>query len=213
MWNIEVSFIITAILSVVGLSRTTNNHKGVLGLFAAWAVVIGGVAYSGFFQNTATIPPRFVWLIIPTFTFTVVAYRWIDVQDVSMKWLIAIHVIRIPVELVLYQLFLQGLIPELMTFKGWNWDILSGISACLILWLYANNRATKNLLLFWNWAALVLLAVIVGSAILSAPTPIQQFAFDQPNVAVLRFPFIWLPAVVVPIVLLSHLLIFKKLAD
>jgi hypothetical protein len=33
----------------------------------------------------------------------------------------------------------------------------------------------------------------------------QQIAFDQPNIGVMYFPFVWLPACIVPLVLLSHL--------
>ncbi|HVF96549.1 MAG TPA: hypothetical protein VM871_04480, partial [Flavisolibacter sp.] len=37
------------------------------------------------------------------------------------------------------------------------------------------------------------------------------FAFDQPNIAVLYFPFIWLPSFIVPVVLLSHLVCIRQL--
>jgi hypothetical protein len=60
-------------------------------------------------------------------------------------------------------------------------------------------------MLAWNFICLGLLFNIVINAILSVPTPFQKFGFDQPNVAVLYFPFTWLPACVVPLVLLSHL--------
>jgi hypothetical protein len=43
--------------------------------------------------------------------------------------------------------------------------------------------------------------------------PFQQFAFDQPNIAVLYFPFIWLPSCVVPLVLLSHLAAIRQLSN
>ncbi len=43
-------------------------------------------------------------------------------------------------------------------------------------------------------------------------TPIQQLAFDRPNQAVLFFPDVWLPAVVVPIVLFRHFASLCKLA-
>jgi hypothetical protein len=36
-------------------------------------------------------------------------------------------------------------------------------------------------------------------------------AFDQPNIAILYFPFVWLPSVVVPGVLLAHLVSLRKL--
>jgi hypothetical protein len=33
---------------------------------------------------------------------------------------------------------------------------------------------------------------------------VQRLAFEQPNVALLHFPFGWLPAVLVPLVVLAH---------
>jgi hypothetical protein len=63
----------------------------------------------------------------------------------------------------------------------------------------------------WNVICLGLLFNIVINAILSAPFPIQRFAFDQPDVAVLYFPFTWLPCCVVPVVLLSHLAVLRQL--
>ncbi|HUQ96495.1 MAG TPA: hypothetical protein VM010_02440, partial [Chitinophagaceae bacterium] len=38
-----------------------------------------------------------------------------------------------------------------------------------------------------------------------------QLAFDQPDIAVLYFPFVLLPGVVVPVVLLSHLAAIRQL--
>lgn len=46
---------------------------------------------------------------------------------------------------------------------------------------------------------------------LAAPTVVQQFAFDQPNVAILHFPFIALPGCLVPLVALSHLAAIRRL--
>jgi len=67
-------------------------------------------------------------------------------------------------------------------------------------WVYGNEE--KLVTAFLN---------IVINAILSVPTPIQQFAFDQPNIAILYFPFTWLPCFIVPAVLLSHIVSIKKL--
>jgi len=46
---------------------------------------------------------------------------------------------------------------------------------------------------------------------LSARTPFQQLAFDQPNIGVTLFPFVWLPSVVVPLVLVSHIAAIRQL--
>ena len=100
-----------------------------------------------------------------------------------------------------------------MTFEGANFDILSGITAPIIcLIAFRNNSASRPLLIVWNLLALGLLANIVVTAVLAFPSPMQQIAFDQPNRAIMYFPLIWLPAVVVPIVLFSHLASIWKLA-
>jgi hypothetical protein len=64
----------------------------------------------------------------------------------------------------------------------------------------------------WNIAALLLLVNVVTIAVMAMPSPMQRLALDQPNIAVLYFPFNWLPSVVVPIVLFSHLASLWKLA-
>ena len=99
-----------------------------------------------------------------------------------------------------------------MTFEGRNFDIISGITAPIIYYFFfVKNSWRKSLLLAWNFICLALLLNIVITAVLSVPTAFQQFAFDQPNIAILYFPFNLLPAVVVPLVLLSHLAAIRQL--
>ena len=93
-----------------------------------------------------------------------------------------------------------------MTFEGRNFDILAGITAPIIVWMaFRKNQINRPLLITWNLVSLLLLLNIVITAILSIATPIQQFGFEQPNRAVLYFPYIWLPAIIFPIVLFTHL--------
>jgi len=99
-----------------------------------------------------------------------------------------------------------------MTFEGYNYDILSGISAPIIYYLvFVAKKAGENTLLIWNFICLALLINILVIAALSAQTPIQKLAFDQPNIGVALFPFVLLPSVIVPIVLLSHLTVIRQL--
>ena len=134
-------------------------------------------------------------------------------EKLDLKTLTILHVVRIPVELVLYGLFLEEAIPELMTFSGRNFDILAGITAPFVYYFgYIKRVLSRKFILIWNVLCLALLLNIVLNAILSAPLPFQQFAFEQPNLAILYLPFVWLPAVVVPIVMLSHLIAIKRLS-
>lgn len=189
----------------------TSRNKRVLLLYLSWAVIIGMLSYNHFFQNTDSMPPRMLFALLPALGITVVVYRIVKIHAIDIKWLIGVNVLRFPIELILFQFYEEGMIPQRMTFEGLNWDILSGISAVILLIMHFKNILRNRGIVIWNLLALLLLIVIILLAILSAPSPFQQFDFKQPNVAVLHYPFTWLPAVVVPIVLLSHLLIFKKL--
>jgi hypothetical protein len=205
----ESIFILITFLSLVGLFLGTSGDKWVSGLFVLWAVFTGALSYNGFYLDTEGLPPRIMTVLVPSAVLVIYAYRRLKVASLNLSWLIAIHILRIPVELLLYRLFLEGLVPVSMTFKGWNLDILSGLTAIGILALHLKGRLSLSLLRVWNVMVLVLLSIIVSIAILSAPSPLQAMAFDRPNLAVLRFPYTWLPAIVVPVVLLSSLYIFK----
>lgn len=208
----EIAFIAITCLSVVLFYfGTGKQNKGFL-LYTCWILGIAVLSWLGFFKNTTAMPPRILLVIIPAIIFVIHSFRKIELVGLKRNYLIGIHILRIPVELILFQLYLQGKIPVIMTFAGWNFDILMGISAAIILgWtIITEKEINPNFFRLWNIVGIVFLTIIVGTAILSAPSPIQQLAFDQPNLAILQFPYTLLPAVVVPVVLLSHLLCLKK---
>jgi hypothetical protein len=180
-------------------------------LIPLWMIVQAVIGVSGFYQVTEGVfPPRIALagvlpanlLILIYFIF----FREGFIDKLPLRVLTLLHVIRIPVELVLYWLFLGKAIPEVMTFAGRNFDILSGVLAPIVYFAaFRGGKTNRGILIGYNLLGLVLLANIVTIAVLSLPTPMQQLAFDQPNRAVLYFPYVWLPSVVVPIVFFSHL--------
>ena len=123
-----------------------------------------------------------------------------------------LHTIRIPVEFVLYWLYLDKQVPKLMTFAGGNYDIISGLTAPVIYYYgFVKKTFSRGILLGWNVICLGLLLNIVARAVLSSPSTFQKLAFDQPNMAILHFPYNWLPSVIVPLVLFSHLVSIRSL--
>lgn len=206
---LEILFILLTILSIAGLYSISGNRKIVPLLFILWLFTIGGISYFGFLRNTETLPPRFLLIILPSVFLTIYAYRQLKNQVISIPKLLAIHLIRIPVEMMLFFCFQKGLIPQAMTFEGWNWDILSALSVIFVLIWVVRKKRDIQLIKYWNIFAFVLLLNIVIIALLSAPSPIQLLSLDHPNKMVLEFPYVGLPGIIVPIVLLSHLLLFK----
>lgn len=209
---ISIAFILISLLSLSGLYFGAGRDQRLLLIFVIWQLFAGTLAYLKVFEKT---PLFFPLLMAGTIAVTIFSLKRIGKQKLNPNILLSIHVLRIPVELILFQLFLQNKIPILMTFKGWNFDILIGFSALAILFYqFISKRKIKSqFFLIWNITGIVFLSIIVTLAILSSPLPVQQFAFVQPNIAVLEFPYCWLPTCVVPIVLISHILLLKKTID
>jgi hypothetical protein len=215
---ISVVFALTALLTVAIFYKASHFSKSVLLILLFWMLLQAILGYSLFYTNTTAFPPRLVLLVLPPLVlmlilfFTTKGKQFID--GLNTQTLTLLHIVRVPVELVLYWLCMYGTIPELMTFEGRNFDIVSGLTAPFIYFLgYQKRLLSKQVLLLWNGICLVLLVNIVVNAVLAAPSPLQQFAFTQPNIAVQYFPFNWLPSVVVPLVLFSHLTSIRQLRN
>jgi len=168
------------------------------------------LVWAGVYENVDTVPPRLVLFAVLPAVVSVISllifFRSGYIRHLGLDSLTLVQTIRIPVEIVLYFLYIAGQVPQMMTFEGRNFDIIAGIAAPVVYWLAVKDGLhRRGLLIAYNLIGLVLLANIVSIAALSLQSPIQQLNFDRPNRAVLDFPFIWLPAVVVPIALFAHL--------
>lgn len=212
---VSVTFILTTFLTVgflfYAIKQTvfeTVAAKIVITAIAFWLIFTAVLALGGFYLNVGGFPPRFAFAPLPALLFIIflfVFFRRNFIENLPLRILTLLQVVRIPVEIVLWWLFQNGLVPEIMTFEGRNFDILAGITAPVVFWLaFRNGKTNRPLLIGWNIACLILVTNIVTTAILSLPTSFQQFGIDQPNRGVLYFPYIWLPAIIVPIVLFSH---------
>ena len=206
----------TTLLTVGLFFKASRSSKSTLALITGWMLLQAGIGLSGFYTYTTGLPPRLLLLVLPPLLTILLLFvtpagrRFVD--RLNFKILTLLHVVRIPVEIVLFWLFLHKAIPQLMTFEGRNLDILAGLTAPLVYYFaFVQKTLGRKGQLLWNFACIGLLMNIVGTAALAAPTPFQKLAFEQPNVGVLYFPFVWLPGVIVPLVLLSHLASIRQL--
>ena len=211
-----ILFGLVSLFTIWQFFKAAHKSPRVLTAILVWIILQSALGLNGFYKVTGSTPPRFMLLIGPglllalLLVVTTPGKKILDGLDIQSLTLL--HTARLPIEIVLYFVFSAGLIPRLMTFEGYNFDILSGISAFLVYYfVFVSKCAGKRLLLAWNVACLLLLINIITIAILSAKTPFQQLAFDQPNVGVNFFPMVILPAFIVPIVLISHLAAIRQL--
>lgn len=182
---------------------------------ALWLIPSAALAHAGVLRDFDTVPPP-LFLLMGSLTLITVALAASPFGRRlagGLGWvsLIGFQAFRIPVEGLLYRLHLEGVIPVQMTFAGLNFDVLSGVSAAAIAMWAAYREPPRWLVLVWNLLGLALLINIVTIAVLSAPTPFRQFHNEPSNLLPALFPFVWLPAYLVQIAFLGHLLVFRRL--
>ncbi|PIB35828.1 hypothetical protein BFP72_10710 [Reichenbachiella sp. 5M10] len=217
-YYVYVVFLLTTLTTLLflhfGFKKAECKHSNsalILSVcIGAWLFLIGTLALYDFFVDFDTIPPKLMFAVLPPCLVVIgslfVAKSRAFILRIPITTLTYLHIIRIPIEIGLWWLFLAHWVPELLTFEGINYDILSGISAPFVaIFMVGLRSKVKYGAILWNLIALGMLVNIVTHAILSTPYSFQRFAFETPNVAVFYFPFIWLPSFIVPAVLFAHL--------
>jgi len=218
--------IVVAILSFItyAIKQASPGKKNLtpsisVTILLAWVFLVSVLTFNSFFQNYS-LPPRLLFfLLVPTGFITILFLRPKSrkfLQDMPLTTLHYIHIVRVPVEMVLWWLSVWLLIPKEMTFEGANLDIISGISAPFAAVFMVGSRS-KNRVggVIWNLLSLGLLINIVARAIRFSPYYFTPENTEIGNTGIFYFPYILLPTFVVPVILFAHLvslyqLIFKK---
>ncbi len=192
-------------------NRRLPDPRVVLGV---WMLLTAVGASLGIFRFEPI--PTALMLFVVGFALTTVWVLSSQGKAVALRtplWaLVGFQAFRIPVELLIHRAYLEGLAPIQMTYEGLNFDILSGLSALFLAAALSVTSVPHWLVIAWNCVGLGLLATILTIAILSSPIPIQVFHAPPQNLWVTRFPWVWLPTVLVSAALMGHLLVFQALA-
>lgn len=193
-------------------ARKKTVSRGLLIGFFGWSILIAVVSLTGFTTNFEMFPFNITPFVILPLVLTLALLFTKGLRELlehlPLKVLTQLQVFRVFVELILWLLFIQNLIPVQMTFEGYNWDVLTGITSLLATRYLLNSNGG---LIAWNLFGLILLVNIVTIAILSMPTPLRVFDNEPANRIVTVFPFIYLPTLLVPLAYILHFLSLRKL--
>lgn len=209
-------FILITFITVLLFFLATNKNKLVLSIIFVLAIVQAILGVNGFYLKTDTVPPRLVLMLLPSVLLIILAFSTKKgkafIDSINIKTYTYLHTIRIGVEFVILWLFLAELMPKSMTFEGRNFDIISGITASFIAYYgFKRKVLSKKVMILWNVLCLVLVLQVVITGIFSVESVFQQLSFDTPNKAILYFPYVWLPGIIVPIVIFGHLVSIRQL--
>lgn len=208
LW-LQVQFIVIVAVACYLAWRAVGRNRFAWWVLLPWIVLQAWLSGTGFYFEKETLPPRPIVMMMPLLAIIVrlvaTRRRFYVLPALRLDWLNGIHVLRLPVELVIWQLYQLGLMPRLMTFAGGNYDIIIGITAPFILYYgLMEGRLSRAALIAWNVLGLALLLNVLVSGVISFPWQGQLVALDQPNRAVGYWPYVLLPAVVVPLALFAH---------
>lgn len=177
-----------------------------------WVVYITGIDRSGVIADTSLPPKMPLFIVFPAFAFIFYYLFRTPMKLVTLR--IPSHVpiymqsFRIAVEILIYGAFLENVLPEVVTFDGYNQDIFVGISALGMGWLVHRRKLSRNAILSWNIISLMILSVTVGTFIYSF-----FFSGITPSPDRMRFvsmPYLLLPAFLMPTAVFLHIISIRQ---
>ncbi|RYC10951.1 hypothetical protein [Ciceribacter ferrooxidans] len=212
--------LVVAWLAARNTGLSPNQARGmtlrVAIVLAALLALSAAASASGLLANFDATPPYLMLFILPHAVFTLIVgsispYGRRLALGLPIAALVGFQAFRIPVELLLHELYSEGLAPIQLTYLGRNFDILTGLTAIPVAWLAARGKAPRWLLLAWNWVGLTLLLNVVGTALTSMPGPLRLFINEPSARFIAEFPYIFVPTVFVTTALFGHVLLFHRL--
>jgi hypothetical protein len=170
------------------------------------------LAANGMLRDWDRRPPPFMAFMACMFAAVIYLSRRFGpaLATLPFSLLVGLQAFRFPLELVMHRAATADIMPEAMTYTGWNFDILTGTLAFFVAYLARKGDPPRWLLWTWNLMGSLLLINVLVIAL--AATPISHaFGYDQVNTWIAYPPFVLLPGILVPAAALGHLVIWRKL--
>jgi hypothetical protein len=186
---------------------------------AAWFLYVGLMSHFRVFRNVAMRPPGAAFLLAPVVLFLSIFVVFMVRSSAGSRlalvfplWIVlGTQTFRVGVELFLHQLWMNGIVPKMLTFEGANVDIYIGASAPLVAWLATRGRVGVRVALAWNVLGLIALANVAVRAVLTAPGPFNVIHAEVFNRMFGTFPFMFIPGFFVPLAVTLHVLAIRAI--
>jgi hypothetical protein len=207
------------ILVVVGAASVAlrwlagRARSATIVLLVIWLAYAWFLASTGVVEHYDQIPPGIALLTFPIvltlLALTLTRPGKVLSRQIPLWLLLGFQVFRVGVELSLHHLWSLGLAPRIMTLEGGNIEILVAITAPATAWLASKRPHGRRIAWAWNLVGLLSLGNVVVRAVLSAPGPLQLIHAEVPDMAILTYPFTFIPGFMAPLALALHILAFR----
>ncbi len=183
-----------------------SGTKSVVLILGAWICLAAGVGIAGWVEEANAVGVAgIIWMLTAFVLFACwkvpTLQNW--VMTVDLRWLVLLHLTRF-VGVYFFILCSRGELPYAFAAPaGWG-DII--VAALAVLLLALSNARNWSLLIIWNTIGLTDILFVVLTAL-------RLGLEDGRSMHVLReFPLSLLPTLLVPLIIVSHVLIFFRAA-
>jgi len=224
MFDAVVAYGIAALAVVVAATFvalvTRHRPRARLLLALAASVVMGASAIAGTSGQLARFdrfPPPMGLMILGVFVagfgvgLSGIGRHAAETQPLAA--LVGLQGFRLPLELVMHRAATLGIMPSELSYSGYNFDILTGLGACVLavsMW----RGASVPMWALWAWNVWGAWCLAVITVIAVTTSPMVRFFGDDPrhiNTWVLFFPYMWLPVVLVTVAIAGHVIVTRAL--
>ena len=167
---------LAAMFSAFRVLADDKVRDGVIfrGGLLVWMFVPWFFAMNGTLSDFSANPPYLMRIMLPM-VLIIVGFCFSPwgrkvAERLPITLLVGSQIFRLPLEFLLYTLAARSILPEEMTMKGYNFDVVTGATA-LPLWLMLHMRSVPYWAVWaWNIIGLTLLLTIMFRARASPPT-------------------------------------------
>ena len=203
--------------AVLTAREQRRSFWGGTALLVGWFFAALLPSWLGLYQGAhARIPTIEFGLLLPIIAG--VAFYWTSpllrrlIAAAPQSLIVGIQFYRVLGVIFLVLLF-DGSMPGVFAAPAGTGDVTVGLLAPAVAWAFTRGlRGSTGLVRAWNLLGLADLIVAVTTGFLSSPSPIQLFAFDNPNTLITAFPLVMIPVFLVPLAVLLHLASLAKLS-
>ena len=183
---------------------------------AGWLGLTWGLAARGTFADLDARPPPQLFMMAAIFALGLgLGVSKVGAQvaaRVPMGALVLAQGFRLPLELVMHQAALEGVMPVELSYSGYNFDVVTGASALLVGGLALAGKAPRWLV--WAWLALAFGTLGAIAFIALATSPLVHLFGTEPahlNLWATQPPYVWLPAGPVVFALAGQVTLLRQL--
>lgn len=186
------------------LSFFSSNKKALnVGIMAIWVGGLALLGISGLLPTKSSMVPWLVFFtpIVLLYVATIIPGARNYMRGIKDEQLHHLHLWRVPFAFVLLWFYQAQITPLGLTFEGYNYDIIIGLTAPVIGSLaFSQKMLTKEIVLGWNGLGIVFLLISTG--LIFMELTVNQKALllfnDLPYLAIFGF--------LLPLSLFAHVL-------